>query len=73
MRPSSVPTKTVLGQHNSSRTGKLDPDILTDDNHDDETIGPSALERPAEDSINRATGYARSRLIWELPVGPPPL
>jgi hypothetical protein len=51
MRPSNVPTKTVLGQHNSSRTGKLDPDILTDGNH--EMIdGPNVLKRPAEHSIN---------------------
>jgi hypothetical protein len=44
-RGAALKSTNETSQHNSSRTGKLDPDILTDEKHDDETIdGPSALE-----------------------------
>lgn len=40
-------------ERSSSRTGKLEPDPLVEDNHDDEKIdGPKALERPAEGRVN---------------------
>jgi hypothetical protein len=51
--PSKSSTESAdVTERSSSRTGKLEPDPLAEDNHDDEKIdGPKALERPAEGRV----------------------